>query len=70
MLALVDFPVAFGMKSHLEETVLGIVVLAASRADEITAPRGAFAVVVLGDGEGCAATAGDKEHAEGRSFRR
>lgn len=64
-LALVDFPVAFGVESHLEETVFRIVTLAAAGADQVAAPGGALVVVVFGDGEGGAAAAGDEEHAEG-----
>jgi hypothetical protein len=48
-LAFVDFPVAFGVESHLEQTVLGIVVLAAAWADEIAAPGGSLAIVVFGN---------------------
>ena len=65
LLALVDFPVAFGVESHLEEAIFGVVVLAAARADHVATPRGALTVVVLGDCESGAAAAGDEEHAEG-----
>ena len=58
-LTFVDLPVAFGVKSHLEEAVFGIVTFAASGADHVAAPGGAFAVVVFGDGEGGAAAARD-----------
>jgi len=58
-LAVVDFPVAFGMESHLKEAVLGIVALAAGGAGHVAAPGGAFAVVIFGDRECGAATAGD-----------
>ena len=63
-LAFIDFPVAFGVKSHLEEAIFGIVALAAAWADHVTAPGGALAIVVFGNREGGAATAGDQEHAE------
>ena len=53
------------MESHLEETVLGIVALAASGAAEVAAPCRALAIVVFGDGEGSAAAAGNEEHAKG-----
>ena len=66
-LAFVNLPVAFGMKSHLQQPVLGIVALAAAGTDEITSPRRALVIVVLGDGECCAATAGDEEHAQRRA---
>src|SRR4051812_28451140 len=52
------------MESHLEETVFGIVALAAAGAEEIAAPGCALAIVVLGYRESRAATAGDEEHAE------
>ena len=61
----IDLPVALGMESHLKEPVLRVVALAASRTDQVTAPGGALAVAVFGDGEGSAAAARDKEHAEG-----
>jgi len=54
------------MESHLEETVLGIVTLAASGAGEIAAPSGALTIVVFRDGEGGAAAAGDEKHMESR----
>jgi hypothetical protein len=63
-LALVDFPVAFGVESHLEQTVLGIVVFAAAGANEIAAPGGPLAIVVFGNCEGGSTTAWDEEHAE------
>ena len=66
--AIVDFPIAFGMESHLEEAVLGIVTLAATGTFQIAAPCGAPVVVVFGYRECSAATAWDQEHAEG-SFR-
>lgn len=61
-LAVVDFPIAFGMKTHLEEAVPGVVLLAAAGTGEITAPGRAPAIVVFGDGEGGSATAGNEEH--------
>ena len=64
-LTLVDFPIALRVESHLEETVLGVVALAAAGADQVAAPGRALAVVVLGHGEGCAAAAGDQKHAVG-----
>src|SRR5215469_12143013 len=70
-LALVHLPVALRMESHLKEPVLGVVTLATSGADQVAAPGGALAIVVFGHGEGCAAAAGDEEHAQGRfGFRR
>ena len=64
-LTVVDFPIAFGVESHLEEAVLGVVAFAAAGAGHVAAPGGAFAVVVFGDGECGAAATGDEEHAEG-----
>ena len=64
-LAIIDLPIAFGVESHLEEAILGVVTLAASGADEISAPTCSLPVEVLCDGKSCAATAGDEEHAEG-----
>ena len=64
-LAVIDFPVAFGLESHLEEAVFGVVALRAAGADQVAAPGRALAIVVLGHGEGCAAAAGDQKHAEG-----
>jgi len=63
-LAVIDFPVALGVKSHLKQTVLGIVTLAAAGTLQITAPRGALVIIVLCDGERSAAAAGDEEHAQ------
>ena len=63
-LAVVDFPISFRMESHLKKAVFGIMAFAAAGADQIAAPGGALAIVVLGDGEGGAAAAGDEEHAE------
>ena len=65
MLAVIDFPVAFGLESYLEEAIFGIVAFAASGTDHIAAPGGSVAIVIFRDGEGCSATAGDEEHAEG-----
>ena len=47
------------MKSNLEQTIPGVVTLAAAGADHIPAPAGPLAIVVFGDGEGGAATARD-----------
>ena len=58
-LTFVDLPVAFGVKSHLEEAVFGVVAFAAAGTAEIAAPSRALAVVVFGDGEGGAAAARD-----------
>ena len=63
--ALIDFPIAFGVESHLEQAVLRIMALAAAGTGHVAAPSRALAIVVLGYGEGGAATAGDQEHAEG-----
>lgn len=63
---LVDLPVSLGMESHLKEAVLGIVALAASGADQVSAPCSTLAIVVFGDGERGAAAAGDEEHAQRR----
>lgn len=57
--ALVDFPIALRVESHLEQAVFGIVALAAAGADDVATPRGSLLVVVFRDGEGRAATAGD-----------
>jgi hypothetical protein len=54
------------MESHLKQPVFGIVTLAASGANQVAAPGGALAVVILGDREGRAAAAGDQEHAKVR----
>ncbi len=62
--AFVDFPVAFGLKSDLEKTVLGIVAFAATGADQVATPRGTLTVVVFGDGKGGTTAARDEEHAE------
>ena len=40
------------MKSHSQQTVLGIVLLSAAGAGQIAAPRCALPVVIFGDGEG------------------
>ena len=52
------------MEAHLEKTVFGVVPLGASGANQIAAPCGALAIVVLGDGESRAAAAGNEEHVE------
>src|SRR5579862_464885 len=61
-LAVIHFPIAFGMKAHLEQAVPGIVALAAAGADQIAAPCRSLMIVVLGDRKGRAATARDEEH--------
>src|SRR5689334_21577481 len=61
-LALVYLPVAFVMKAHLEQAVPGVVALAAAGANQEAAPCRSLMIVVLGDGEGRAATARDQEH--------
>ena len=63
-LAVIDFPIAFSMESHLEEAVLRIMAFAAAGTDHVAAPGGSVAIVIFGDGEGGAATAGDQEHSE------
>src|SRR5215469_4500475 len=62
--AAVDFPVAFGLESHLEQAVLGIVAFTAFRTNQIAAPGGTLTVVIFGYGKSCAAAARDQEHAE------
>jgi hypothetical protein len=57
--ALVYFPIAFGVKSHLQKTVLGIMSFGAPWTNEVTAPSRALTIVILGDGKGQSATAGD-----------
>jgi len=52
------------MKAHLEEAVLGVVAFAAPGTGQVAAPGGSLTIVILGDGEGCSAAAGDQEHAE------
>src|SRR5208282_635105 len=66
-LALVDCPIAFGVESHLQQAVLGIVPLAAAGTDEIAAPRRALMIVVLCHGEGCSTAAGNEKHAQRRA---
>src|SRR6266404_5655653 len=46
-LALVHFPVAVGVVSEFEQAILGIVPLAASRADQVPAPVRAASVVIV-----------------------
>ena len=53
------------MESHLKEAVFRVMAFAAAGAGHVAAPGRAFAIVVFGHGEGCAATAWDQEHAEG-----
>ena len=53
------------MESYLKEAVLGIVALAAARANQVTTPGSSLAIVVLGHSERGAATARDQEHAKG-----
>lgn len=52
------------MKSYAEEAILGIVAFAAAGTDEIAAPSGAMTIIIFGNSEGGAATAGNKEHSE------
>jgi len=61
-LAFVDLPIAFRMKSHLQEAVFWIVALAAAGTTEIATPGRALAVIIFGHREGGAATARDQEH--------
>lgn len=63
-LAVVDFPIALGVESHLEEAVFGIVAFAAAGTNHVAAPGGSEAVVIFGYRERSAATAGNQEHAE------
>jgi hypothetical protein len=65
VLTLIYLPVALGVKSHLKKAILGIVFLAAAGAGEITTPGRSAMIIVLGDGESCAAAARDEKHAEG-----
>ena len=58
-LTVIDLPVSLGVKSHLKEAVFRIVAFAASGTDHVAAPCGSEAIVVFGNGEGCAAAAGD-----------
>lgn len=52
------------MKSHLQQTILGIVSFAAAWADEIAAPRGALMIIIFRDGERRSATARHEEHTQ------
>ncbi len=63
-LALIDLPETFALIAELQQAVFGIVALAATRADQMTAPGGAAAVVIFRRSEGGAATARDEEHAK------
>jgi len=65
-LAVVHLPISLRVKADLQEAVLGIVPLAAAGANQIAAPRGSLAIVVLGHGERGSATARDQEHAQRR----
>ena len=65
-LALVYLPVPLRMKTHLQQTVLGIMSLAAAGTDQISAPRRTLMIVVLRHSECRPATAGHEEHAQRR----
>src|SRR5947207_650660 len=60
--ALIAFPIAFEVKSHLQETVLRIMSFLAAGTNEVTPPIRALTIVVFGDGESQPATAGNQEH--------
>ena len=60
LLTPIHSPVSLAVEAELQQAVLGIVSLAALGTLQIAAPRRALAIVVLGDCESCAATAGHK----------
>src|SRR5208282_3782783 len=63
-LALVDFPVSLRMESHLQQSVLGVVPLAASGTDQISAPGRALMGVILRHGKRRSTTAWHQKHAQ------
>lgn len=60
-LAAIHFPVAVSFVAQLQETVLGIMALAALGADEKRTHMSSFAVVVVRDSKSLSATASDQE---------
>jgi hypothetical protein len=61
-LTLVHLPISFRMETHLQQTVLGVVSLAAARADQVTALGRALMIIIFRHRKGCSATARDEEH--------
>jgi hypothetical protein len=70
LLAVIDAPIAFPMIAEAEQTVSGIVALAAVGAGDEAAKVHASAIKVPGNRETCATTARDEEHPDGAAFRR
>ena len=58
-----DFPEALRLVIERQQAIARVVTLAAVRAGNEAAEVHSLAVVILGNGEGGAATAGDQEHA-------
>ena len=50
------------MESHLQNTILGIVALAASGTEQVATPCRPLAVIVFCDGKGHSTAAGDEKH--------
>ena len=63
-LTLIDRPIAFSLIAKLQQSILGVVTLRATGTLQIAAPGRALTIVVFGNGEGSAATAGDEKHLE------
>src|SRR5438552_3371428 len=61
-LALLHLPIAVFLVPQLQESVLGVVPLAALRAGPVSAPSGTFAVKLLRDGKALPAAAWHKKH--------
>src|SRR5579863_5372546 len=62
--AVVHFPIALGMETHLQEAILWIVALAASWTGQVPAPGSSLPIEILGDCESDAAAARNQKHAK------
>jgi hypothetical protein len=63
-LTLVYAPIALLLISQLQQPVFGVVTLAATGANEISAPTAPLLVVVFGNGETRSTAAGNQKHLE------
>lgn len=62
--ALVHLPITFAVVANSEQPVLGVMPLAALRADQIPAPRGSLPIIIFCNRKCRSATAGHQKHTQ------
>jgi hypothetical protein len=62
--AVVHLPIALALKAELQDSVFGIMALAAARAYEKRPEMSPLTIVIFGDSKSRSTTAGNQEHRE------